>query len=117
MKLLKYPYACAVCQESFTIPNALVSHVKTKHESVKPNEKEEYIMDCKPLGGKSQKENKTKFQDKNEGFDQEIIASFNSEVYKEPNASPETECESDKGFASHEIEIHKFLCKKCLNSI
>ena len=64
MKLLKYPYACAVCQESFTIPNALVSHVKTKHESVKPNEKEEYIMDCKPLGGKSQKENKTKFQDK-----------------------------------------------------
>ena len=68
MKLLKYPYACAVCQESFTIPNALVSHVKTKHESVKPNEKEEYIMDCKPLGGKSQKENKTKFQDKMKVF-------------------------------------------------
>ena len=40
MKLLKNLYACAICQESFTIPNALVNHVKTKHEIVKLTEKE-----------------------------------------------------------------------------
>ena len=45
MNMFQNPYACAVCQESFTIAEALVSHVKTKHKPVKPTEKERDFKD------------------------------------------------------------------------
>ena len=44
MKLLKNPYACVVCQKSFSITTALLEHVKTQHIPLKSpetkNEKE-----------------------------------------------------------------------------
>ena len=45
MKLLKNPYGCAVCLESFTIAEDLLSHFKTKHEAVECIEKEKNIKD------------------------------------------------------------------------
>ena len=43
MNMFQNPYACAVCQESFTIAEALVSHVKIKHKPTQPTEKEKDI--------------------------------------------------------------------------
>ena len=52
MEIVKNPYACAVCAESFTNAKTLVSHVKTKHEAIQPTEKD----DIKPSVGKSKNE-------------------------------------------------------------
>ena len=40
MALLKNPYACAFCHESFINAKTLVSHVEFQHEPDKPNDKE-----------------------------------------------------------------------------
>ena len=37
MKLLKNPYACVVCQKSFSITAALLKHVQTQHTGGKPS--------------------------------------------------------------------------------
>ena len=39
MELLKSPYACAFCHESFINAKTLVSHVQMQHDPVKPNDK------------------------------------------------------------------------------
>ena len=38
MKVSEIPYACALCQDTFSAANALVSHVQNKHGSVKNSE-------------------------------------------------------------------------------
>ena len=47
MKLLKNPYACVVCQKSFSITAALLEHVKTQHIPLKsPETKNEKERTC-----------------------------------------------------------------------
>ena len=41
MALLKNPYACAFCHESFINAKTLVSHVQIIHEPAKPNDKDQ----------------------------------------------------------------------------
>ena len=45
MKVLKNPYACGYCDESFTIARSLVIHVQTKHLPPKPTNHEEKDKD------------------------------------------------------------------------
>ncbi len=39
MESYENPYACAACEESFSKPSSLVSHVQSKHESIKLSKK------------------------------------------------------------------------------
>ena len=38
MNVLQNPFACAFCEESFSFPNSLVTHVEETHTSVKAYE-------------------------------------------------------------------------------
>ena len=85
--MLKKPYACAFCQETFIAAECLVSHVKTKHKQGQSNNTEEDIKNSPER--KSQKKVETKIQHKNKAF--------NLKVNK-----------------NH--EINEFLCKECSKS-
>ena len=62
MKGLESPYACAVCPESFTNAEALVKHVKTKHESIKIDETN-ITEQIKPYIENSSKETEANIQE------------------------------------------------------
>ena len=114
--MFQNPYACAVCQESFTIAEALVSHVKTKHKPVKPTEKERDFKD--PFVQEFKKETVNMVQAIHESLYQEFNISSENKVHTDlkPDTKSKPEHEIDKVFANPEQEIHKFSCKKCLKS-
>lgn len=68
--MLENVYACAFCQESFNIANSLVSHVKAKHRVISYAAKENDLEGSSHE--KSQKEAKTKIENKNDDFDPNI---------------------------------------------
>ena len=76
MSTAKFPYACAFCEESFDTARALVSHVKTKHESVEPsNDKIEHETE----EIRNEVENSLMYQSKNHKKDKVKVTNNTSE--------------------------------------
>ena len=115
-----YPYACALCQESFSTAPTLVSHVQNKHVPVKysdaKNEDANSIIEYdmrKRLEDRSMTDNNEQIE-----ADSRIHQKINRQIEKQPIFSC-TKCDKtysanstlQKHFMTHEEK--KYSCESC----
>ena len=111
MALLKNPYACAFCHESFINAKTLVSHVQIIHEPAKPNDKDQINIRIKTSTNKT----KTNTFERTKRIEP-IVTENKEEKFSKFSCSKCPKSFRTRNLFTHHFKLHgerKHSCKIC----
>ena len=111
MALLKNPYACAFCHESFINAKTLVSHVQIIHEPAKPNDKDQINTRIKNSTNKT----KTNTFERTKRIEP-MVTENQEEKFSKFSCSKCPKSFRTRNLFTHHFKLHgerKYSCKIC----